>query len=214
MFPLLITLGIVMSQQPATTSTTPAPVKPVVVVFETELGSITMELDPLHAPITVANFLKYVDGGFYDGGEFCRAVRPDNEVRKDAPIQVIQFRVSPARRGEQFPPIPVERTSVTGLRHVDGTVSMARDVTPTRRGPVTATSDVFITIGDQPSLDDSGNRSPDGQGFAAFGRVVAGMDVVRRIQASPTPKDTPATPRAGPGQTLVPPIKIIHARRK
>jgi peptidyl-prolyl cis-trans isomerase A (cyclophilin A) len=189
-------------------------VKPVVVVLETEAGDITVELDPVHAPITVANFLKYVAGGYYDGGEFCRAVRPDNEVRKDAPIQVIQFRINEARRTQEFPPIPVERTSVTGLRHVDGTVSMARDVTPTRPGPVTATSDVFLTIGDQPSLDDSGNRSPDGQGFAAFGRVIAGMDVVRKIQASPTPKDTPATPRAGLGQTLVPPIRIIRARRK
>jgi peptidyl-prolyl cis-trans isomerase A (cyclophilin A) len=210
---LFFTLVSLLFQLPAVAPAVPQ-AKPVVVVLETELGNIAMELDPVHAPITVANFLKYVDGGFYNGGEFCRSVRPDNEVRKDAPIQIIQFRINQARRSEEFPPIPVERTSATGLRHVDGTVSMARDVTPTRPGPVTATSDVFIAIGEQPSLDDTGNRSPDSQGFAAFGKVIAGMDAVKRIQASPTPRDMPATPRAGPGQTLVPPVKIIRAYRK
>jgi peptidyl-prolyl cis-trans isomerase A (cyclophilin A) len=205
---------MLMIPQSAPVSQTSPPVKPIVVVLQTEFGDITMELDSVHAPITVANFLKYVDGGFYDGGEFCRSVRPDNEVRKDAPIQVIQFRINEARRTEEFPPIPVERTSATGLRHVDGTVSMARDVTPTRPGPVTATNDIFITIGNQPSLDDTGNRSPDGQGFAAFGRVIAGMDVVARIHASSTPRGMPATPRAGPGQTLVPAVRIVRAYRK
>jgi peptidyl-prolyl cis-trans isomerase A (cyclophilin A) len=186
----------------------------VVVVLETDRGEITMEIDTIHAPVTAANFLRYVDGGFYNGGEFCRSVRPDNEIRKDAPIQVIQFRINEARRGDEFPPIPVERTSMTGLRHLDGTVSMARDVTPTRPGPVTATSDVFIAIGEQPGLDDTGNRSPDGHGFAAFGRVIAGADVVRTIHASPTHRDIPATPRAGPGQTLVPTVRIVRADRK
>jgi peptidyl-prolyl cis-trans isomerase A (cyclophilin A) len=186
----------------------------VVVVLETDQGDITMEIDTIQAPVTAANFLRYVDGGFYDGGEFCRSVRPDNEIRKDAPIQVIQFRINDARRGDELPPIPVERTSTTGLRHLDGTVSMARDVTPTRPGPVTATSDVFITIGAQPSLDDTGNRSPDGHGFAAFGRVIGGVNVVRTIHASPTPRDMPATPRAGPGQTLAPTIRIIRAYRQ
>jgi peptidyl-prolyl cis-trans isomerase A (cyclophilin A) len=189
-------------------------VKPVVVVLETDHGDITVEIDTVHAPVTAINFLKYVDGGFYDGGEFCRSVRPDNETRKDAPIQVIQFRISQARKGDELAAIPVERTSVTGLRHLDGTVSMARDVTPTRPGPATATSDVFITIGDQPSLDDTGKRSPDGLGFAAFGRVIGGVDVVNRIHASPTPRERPATPRAGAGQTLVPAIRIIRAFRR
>jgi peptidyl-prolyl cis-trans isomerase A (cyclophilin A) len=209
---LSLTLVSLLFQQPAVTP--PAPqAKPVVVVLETELGNITIEIDTVHAPITAANFLKYIDDGFYNDGEFHRAVRPDNEVRKDVPIQVVQFRINQARKGEEFAPIPVERTSVTGLKHVDGAVSMARDVTPTRPGPVTATSDVFISIGDQPSLDDTGNRSPDGDGFAAFGRVITGMDVVKKIQMSPTPKDTPATPRAGPGQTLVPTIKITRGHR-
>jgi peptidyl-prolyl cis-trans isomerase A (cyclophilin A) len=210
----LLALAMLMIQQPAVAPKTAQPMTPIVVVLETELGNITLELDSVHAPITVANFLRYVDGGFYDGGDFCRSVRPDNEVRKDAPIQVIQFRINEARRNEEFSPIPVERTSATGLAHVDATVSMARDVTPTRSGPVTATNDVFITIGNQPNLDDTGNRSPDGQGFAAFGKVIAGMDVVEKIHASPTPKGLPATPRAGPGQTLVPAVRIVRAYRK
>jgi len=207
---VLVTL---MIQLPAASPSTTQAAKPVVIVFETELGDITTEIDTVHAPVTATNFLRYVDGGFYNGGEFCRSVRPDNEIRKDVPIQVIQFRINAARRADEVPPIPVERTSVTGLRHVDGTVSMARDVAPARPGPVTATNDVFITIGTQPSLDDTGNRNPDGQGFAAFGRVIAGANVVQTIHASPTPRETPATPRAGPGQTLVPTIQIIRAYR-
>jgi peptidyl-prolyl cis-trans isomerase A (cyclophilin A) len=203
-----------MIPEPAASLSTTRAAHPVVVVLETEQGDITMEIDTIHAPVTATNFLRYVDGGFYNGGEFCRSVRADNEGRKDAPIQVIQFRINEARRSDEFPPIPVERTSVTGLRHLDGTVSMARDVTPTRPGPVTATSDVFITIGNQPALDDTGNRSPDGHGFAAFGKVIAGAKVVEAIHASPTPGDTPATPRAGPGQTLVPTIRIVRAYRK
>jgi peptidyl-prolyl cis-trans isomerase A (cyclophilin A) len=211
---LIFALVTLMIQQPVASLSATQAAKSVVVVFETDQGDITMEIDIVRAPVTATNFLKYVDSGFYNGGEFCRSVRPDNEIRKDAPIQVIQFRINEARRGDEFPPIPVERTSVTGLKHLDGTVSMARDVTPTRPGPVSATSDVFITIGDQTSLDDTGNRSPDGYGFAAFGRVIAGVNVVKKIHASPTPRETPATPRAGPGQTLVPTIRIIRAYRK
>jgi len=182
-----------------------------IVVLETEFGAITLEIDTRGAPMTAANFLKYVREGFYDGGEFHRAVRPDNEPRKDAPIQVVQARINPARANAEFPPIAIERTGTTGLSHRNGTVSMARDVTPTAPGPDTATSWFFITIGDQPVLDFGGGRSPDGQGFAAFGRVLEGMDVVKRIQMSPTPPTTPATNRAGPGQTLVPTIKIHKA---
>jgi len=182
-----------------------------VVVLQTEFGAITLEIDTRRAPITAANFLKYVREGFYDGGEFHRAVRPDNEPRKDAPIQVVQARINPARANAEFPPVSIERTSTTGLTHRNGTVSMARDVTPSAPGPDTATSWFFITIGDQPVLDFGGGRSPDGQGFAAFGRVLDGMDVVKKIQLSPTPPTTPATNRAGPGQTLVPTIKIQKA---
>src|SRR6187551_634576 len=102
-----------------------APAAPVFVALETELGTITVSVDVEHAPITAANFLKYVDGKFYDGGVINRAVRPDNTTRHDVEIQVIQFQSDSARRREQFPPIPMERTSVTGLKHVNGALSMA-----------------------------------------------------------------------------------------
>ena len=175
----------------------------VVVVFETDKGTIELEVDGAHAPATAANFLRYVDGGFFDGGTVNRAVRPDNTVRHDIEIQVIQFQIDEARNTQEFPPIALERTSVTGLKHVDGTISMARG------GPDTATGSFAIVIGDQPSMDFGGRRNPDGQGFAAFGRVVRGMDVVKAIQASPTGK-------AGPygTESLSPPIKILKAYRR
>ncbi len=174
-----------------------------VVVFETGKGAIEIEVDSVHAPATAANFLKYIDGRFYDGGIVNRAVRPDNTVRHDVEIQVIQFQTDPARRREQFPPIPLERTSVTGLKHLDGTLSMARGAPDTARGSFS------IVIGDQPEMNFGGRRNPDGQGFAAFGRVVRGMDVVKAIQASPTGQ------RGEYGtESLEPPIKILQAYRR
>jgi peptidyl-prolyl cis-trans isomerase A (cyclophilin A) len=173
------------------------------VVFETEKGAIEIEVDVVHAPATAANFLKYVDGGFYAGGSVNRAVRPDNTTRHDVEIQVIQFQMDAARRVDAFPPIALERTSVTGLRHLDGVVSMARS------GPDTATASFSIVIGDQPEMDFGGRRNPDGQGFAVFGRVVHGMDVVRAIQAAPT---GPAGPYGS--ESLAPPIKVLAASRR
>ena len=184
-------------------SQTPAPRPTPIVVFETEKGTIEMEVDSVRAPTTAANFLKYVDAGFYDGGTVNRAVRPDNTVRHDVEIQVIQFQIDATRRGEQLPPIAMERTSVTGLKHVDGALSMARS------GPDTATASFSIVIGDQPEMDFGGRRNSDGQGFAVFGRVIRGMDVVRAIQASPTgPKGPYGT------ESLVPPIKVPKAHRR
>ena len=166
------------------------------VTLDTPLGTIEIAVDVPHAPVTAANFLRYVDGGLYDGGRFHRSVRPGTETNTAVPIQIIQASRAPGRR--DFPPIPLERTSVTGLKHVDGAVSMARS------GSDSATSDFFICIGDQPALDDGGARNKDGMGFAVFGRVVAGGDVVRRIQAAPV----------FPGsQTLQPPVPILTARR-
>jgi peptidyl-prolyl cis-trans isomerase A (cyclophilin A) len=155
---------------------------PIQVVLDTAEGAIVVEVDPVRAPVTSANFLRYVDGGLYDGGRFHRAVRLDNQVRKDVLIEVIQGGRSPesVAATPNFEPIALERTSVTGLRHVDGALSMARS------GADTAVSDFFICIGDQPSLDFGGARNADGQGFAAFGRVISGMDVVRKIQGLPT----------------------------
>jgi peptidyl-prolyl cis-trans isomerase A (cyclophilin A) len=181
----------------------PVPAQPVLVTFETELGKITMEVDVLHAPITGDNFLKYVDGGFYNGGIINRAVRPDNTTRHDVEIQVIQFQINPERNADQFPPIPMERTSVTGLKHVNGALSMARN------GPDTARASFSIVIGDQPEMDFGGKRNADGQGFAAFGRVVEGMDVVKKVQSAHT---LPAGQRGAYGtETLDPPIKILKA---
>ena len=176
---------------------------PVTVIFQTELGTITMEVDVARAPVTAANFLKYVDGKFYDGGVVNRAVRPDNTTRHDVEIQVIQFQSDTARRRDVFPAIPLERTTVTGLTHVNGALSMARN------GPDTATSSFSIMIGDQHELDFGGQRNADGQGFAVFGRVVDGMDVVKKIQASKT-----GTTGAYGTESLDPPIKVISAVRK
>jgi cyclophilin family peptidyl-prolyl cis-trans isomerase/outer membrane protein assembly factor BamB len=181
----------------------PEPLQATVVVFETDKGTIELAVDGVRAPVTAANFLKYVDGGFYDGGTVNRAVRPDNTVRRDVQIQVIQFQIDAARNGQAFAPIPLERTSVTGLTHVDGAISMARD------GPDTARGSFSIAIGDQPEMDFGGRRQPDGQGFAAFGRVVRGMEVVRAIQASPT---GPAGPYGA--ESLGPPIRIVRAYRR
>ena len=170
--------------------------EPVRVRVETTLGAFEVELDAARAPTTVANFLKYVDGGFYDGGRVHRSARLETQAARPVKIEVIQAGVNPSRRGEAFPAVPLERTSVTGILHTDGTISMARS------GPDTAVSDFFICIGDQPSLDFGGARNPDGQGFAAFGRVVAGMDVVRAIHKAPAE-----------GERLSPPIAITRAYR-
>ncbi|MEO7987360.1 MAG: peptidylprolyl isomerase, partial [Gemmatimonadales bacterium] len=162
----------------------------------TAVGDIEVEIDSAHAPITAANFLRYVDLQFYSNfGRFHRTVRADNQPDTRIKIEVIQAGLEPYR-AQDFPPVPLERTGVTGLRHRDGTISMARD------GPATATSDFFICIGDQPALDFGGKRNPDGQGFAAFGRVVRGMNVVNKIH------DAPAR-----DQTLQPVIPILGVAR-
>jgi peptidyl-prolyl cis-trans isomerase A (cyclophilin A) len=172
----------------------------IVVRVETALGAIDIAVDTRRAPITAGNFLKYVDGGFYDGGRFHRATRPDNYTpappEKPA-MEIIQAGINPERRRDGFPPIALERTSVTGLKHIAGTVSMAR--TPAADS---ARSDFFICLDDQPSLDFGGKRFDDGQGAAAFGRVVRGMDIVRKIQQQPVEK-----------QSLTPPIAIVRISR-
>jgi len=193
MWSLLTVCALLAGQAPA----------PVVVVFETELGAITMEVDLAKAPVTAANFLKYVDGKFYDNGAVNRAVRPDNTIRHDVEIQVIQFQSDRSRNQEMFPAIPLERTSVTGLKHVNGALSMARSV------PDSARASFSIMVGDQPELDFEGKRNADGQGFAVFGRVTGGMDVVKKIHQSKT-----GTTGAYQTETLDPPIKVIRAYRK
>ena len=163
--------------------------------IHTTLGDIVAVIDTISAPVSAANFLHYVDAGMYANGSFHRTVKPGNQPDNVVKIEVIQAGRDSARAGE-FAAIPLERTSVTHLRHADGTVSMARG------GPDTATSEFFICIGDQPALDYGGARNPDGQGFAAFGQVTSGMDVVRRIQQSPAQ-----------GQALTPAIMIVNIER-
>jgi peptidyl-prolyl cis-trans isomerase A (cyclophilin A) len=177
---------------------------PVRVRVQTELGDFIVELDAARAPATTANFLRYVDAGHYDGGSFHRTVKMDNQPESPVKIEVVQAGVNPARAKDGFPPIALERTSATGLAHKDGVVSMARS------GPDSATSGWFVCINDQPSLDFGGARNPDGQGFAAFGRVVSGMDVVRRIQQSPSSADRRTNTEA---QRLTPPVMIVKVSR-
>ena len=173
------------------------------VVMTTTLGEIEVVLDAGHAPVTVSNFLRYVDEGQYNGGVFHRTVTMQNQPNNDVKIEVIQGAVNPRFRDESYPPksgygpIPLERTNKTGLKHKDGTISMARS------GPDTATSGFFFCIGAQPELDFSGKRNPDGQGFAAFGQVIRGMDIIKKIQMS-----------AHEGQSLEPPIVIEKVERK
>lgn len=171
---------------------------------ETELGVILLEVDQAKAPVTAANFLRYVDAGHYNGGTWHRTVKLDSQPESTIKIEVIQAGVNPDRAKESFPPIALERTNKTGLLHKDGAISMARG------GPDSATSGWFICINDQPSLDFGGMRNPDGQGFAAFGRVVTGMDIVRRIQAAPS---SPTRTTNTEAQRLTPPIKIVSVAR-
>lgn len=169
---------------------------PVRVVIDTELGEIAVSIDVESAPGTAANFLRYVDAGHYDGGQFHRTVTMANQPNNDVKIEVIQASVDEARREEGFGPIPLERTTKTGLSHTDGAISMARDA------PDSASSSFFFCIGDQPELDFGGARNPDGQGFAAFGTITRGADVVRKIQHAPHAE-----------QRLEPPVRIRSIRR-
>jgi peptidyl-prolyl cis-trans isomerase A (cyclophilin A) len=149
------------------------------ILFETELGGIILELYPKRAPLTVANFLRYMDENRFIGACFYRVVRLDNQPNNDIKIEVIQGGLKEDDHPHGLPPISHETTSDTGLLHKHGTISMARNE------PGSASSEFFICINDQQQLDFGGRRNPDGQGFAAFGRVVEGMDIVAKIQSQP-----------------------------
>ena len=170
---------------------------PVRVRMSTDLGDIVVELYPDKAPISVANFLAYADRHLLDGGSFYRTVGPWND-NNPATISVIQGGLN--RDDSPLPAIAHETTKVTGLRHIDGVISMARD------GPGTAGAEFFICIGNNPALDFGGARNPDGQGFAAFGRVVEGMDVVRKIHKAPAVSN--ASDPYLKGQMIAEPVKI------
>lgn len=166
------------------------------VVIETGLGRMVAELDLARAPISTCNFLRYVTDRDYDGGSFFRTVVRATNTGNPNPIDVIQAATPRGSDDDLLPPIPLERTRDTGLSHFAGTISMARN------GPDTATSSFFIVTHDTPSLDFGGARNPDGQGFAAFGRLLQGLDVARRIQMAP----------ANDAEQLTPPVEIRRAR--
>jgi len=178
-------------------SAAPAPKEDLVpIAIETSLGRIVIALDRGRAPLTTANFLKYVDGHRLDGEPFYRTMKiPGSEL--------IQGGIQSDSR-KLFAPVEHEPTTKTGIKHVAGTISMAN------AGAGTARSDFFILVGDVPGFDADGYGS-DGVGFAAFGHVIEGMDVVKKIFESPT------SPTKGEGimkgQMLEPTIKIVKAER-
>src|SRR5436305_1796045 len=168
--------------------------------LETEAGPIVLELDHRHAPVTTENFIAYVDQHRFDNSVFYRS----SHVPHDAQHGFIQGGIRHNYR-LLLPPIPLEPTSRTGLRHLDGTISMARTT------PDSAMDDFVISVGAQPGMDAGPHAPGDHLGYATFGRVVEGMDVVRRIHAMPT------DPNAGTGgmrgEMLNPPVRILSARR-
>ncbi|NOY50366.1 MAG: peptidylprolyl isomerase [Chlorobi bacterium] len=163
------------------------------IIMKTEAGDIIIELYPEKAPITVANFLRYVNENRFGDATFYRTVTPDNQSGSKVKIEVVQGGLFEDEHPDMLEPIKHETTEQTGILHKDGVISMARNE------PGTATSEFFICIGDQPALDYAGMRNGDGQGFAAFGKVIEGMDVIRKIQKSPAK-----------GQYLDPRIKILE----
>ncbi|CAN5436945.1 peptidylprolyl isomerase [soil metagenome] len=157
------------------------------VVIHTAVGDIAVALDVEHAPVSTCNFLRYVEAGRYADGSFFRTVVAATNVNPN-PIDVIQAQTTAGSDDPGLGAIPLERTRDTGLSHVAGTISMARD------GPDTATSSFFIVTQDTPALDFGGRRNPDGQGFAAFGHVTEGLDIVRAIQALPAVEEAITAP--------------------
>lgn len=164
------------------------------ILIKSEFGDIEVEVYDRKAPITASNFLKYVDANAFEGGSFYRTVTMDNQPNNDVKIEVIQGGAK--REVERFPAIEHETTDMTGVLHKNGVISMARS------DPGSATSEFFVCVNDQPELNFGGKRNPDGQGFAAFGRVVRGMDVVRKIHMRPAD-----------GQRLDPSVKILNIVR-
>ncbi|MGB7054262.1 MAG: peptidylprolyl isomerase [bacterium] len=167
-----------------------------VISVQTDVGDIAVEIYPEKAPLTARNFLRYVDEGRFVGASFYRVVRLDNQADDTVRIEVIQGGLGFVESDMRLPPIEHETTDKTGILHRDAVISMAR------AAPGTASSEFFVCVGDQPELDFGGKRNPDGQGFAAFGRVIKGMDLVHTIH------NKPAT-----AQMLVVPVRILDVQR-
>ena len=151
------------------------------VEISTRFGDIEVELYPKQAPVTVAAFLNYIDSGYYNQSSFYRVLKEEDQPDYAFKSQIIQggiWKLNPSLL-KKIPGIPHETTAQTKLSHTDGTISLAREA------PGTANTEFFICVGDQLGYDFSGDNNPDGQGYAAFGRVVKGMDVVMRMYAAP-----------------------------
>lgn len=191
---LIVALGLSLLAWPVTAL---AGVK---VKLSTPAGEIVLELADDKAPVTAGNFLKYVDAGLYDGAQFYRASRPRGETGNNFGFVQGGLQNDPAK---VLPPIAHESTARTGLRNVDGAITMAR------YAPGTAQADWFICVADQPYLD-ARPDDPD-SGFAVFGRVVEGMNVVRAILGMPTDPNAGEGPMKG--QMLSAPVPIVSARR-
>jgi peptidyl-prolyl cis-trans isomerase A (cyclophilin A) len=160
------------------------------VLIQTQAGDVEVELYPLQAPKSVAAFLSYVDSGFYQKSSFYRVLNDDNQPTGTDPSKLIQGGIwrSNHARAVSVPGVPHETTKQTHILHTDGVISLAR------QEPGSATTEFFICIGDQPGFDYGGRNNPDGQGYASFGKVVKGMDVVKAIYAMPE-NDQSFTPR-------------------
>lgn len=169
------------------------------VVIKTGRGPIVVELEARKAPLTTANFLRYVDAHAYDGGTFFRAARTEGAPKEGTIVG------APAAKVRPFPPITHESTTKTGLKHLNGTISLGRF------DPGTATNNFFICVGDQPYLDAHPGEPGDNLGYAAFGRVVSGMPVVEKILSLPTNGETKFKDQRG--QWLKPPVPIVGMRR-
>jgi peptidyl-prolyl cis-trans isomerase A (cyclophilin A) len=168
------------------------------VTIVTRLGDIEVLLYPDKAPQSVAAFLSYVDSGYYNNSSFYRILSRDNQPMGAATAELIQGGVYKSGKNRSYlKGIPHEPTSITGLKHENGTISLARDA------PGTATTEFFICIGDNREFDYGGKSNPDGQGYAAFGKVVKGMDVVNRIYNRPENN-----------QQFTPPVTIIKIYRQ
>ena len=171
--------------------------------LDTDFGPILVEALPNAAPLSACDFLAYVDGGLYAGAAFYRVVRLDND-HGSPKIEVVQGGLQDESKGR--PPIAHETTEQTGLKHVDGALSLARGALGTGGGAA-----FFVVIGNQPGLDYGGERNKDRQGFAVFGRVLEGMDIVRRIHRMKA--DAPVDDAYMKDQLLAKPVKINAAKR-
>jgi peptidyl-prolyl cis-trans isomerase A (cyclophilin A) len=174
------------------------------VLLDTEAGAIEVEVFIDRAPLSACDFLAYVDAGLYEGAAFYRVVRYDND-RGTPKIEVVQGGLLDETK--QRPPVAHETTQMTGLKHVDGALSLARGAVGT--GGAGA---FFIVIGDQPGLDYGAKRNADGQGFAVFGKVIRGMDVVRRVHGMPA--DASSDDAYTKGQMLTRPVRFLKATRQ